>query len=247
MEEERARQVQGLRDYFNELEAKLGDARNQILQRVSIAIQFESPQSAAHDAQKCLNDLEAIRAGATRLQGDLSALLILKPTPPGSFELNRDLKKLSEKIDFLQGLSQLYIKKVQKVQIVIGQVQATENIISRLEDKIQKQLAEPASTSDEYETKLRILKNTSFELEAQDSLIDSLTESAKEAKALGQSVENESERPDPDQYIYNVMVNQLKEKSYKVTLVVYIAIPFANKMRRVIIAAKPHDVGSMHC
>ena len=55
LKEEAARKVAGLRDYFNELEMKLSDARNQILQRLALAIQFESPQAAAHDAQKCLN------------------------------------------------------------------------------------------------------------------------------------------------------------------------------------------------
>ena len=53
---------------------------------------------------------------------------------------------------------------VQKVQIVIGQVQATENIITRLEDKIRTQLAEPATTSEELEMKLRILKAASRSL-----------------------------------------------------------------------------------
>ena len=206
------RQVSGLRDYYNELDAKARDARDQILSRVSLAIQFETPQAAAQDAQKSLNQLESIRAGATRLQGDLATLLLLKPTPEDSFELNQDLRGLAERIDFLQGLSQLYIRKVQKVQVVIGLVQATENIIARLEDKIKQQLAEPATRSDELEMKLRILKNTTFELEAQDSLIDSLTDSAKEAKALGQSVEDKSEKADPDKYIYDVMVGQLKDR-----------------------------------
>ena len=206
------RQVAGLRDYYNELDAKARDARDQILSRVALAIQFETPQAAAQDAQKSLNTLESIRAGATRLQGDLAALLLLKPTPEDSFELNQDLRGLAERIDFLQGLSQLYIRKVQKVQVVIGLVQATENIIARLEDKIKQQLSEPATRSDELEMKLRILKNTTFELEAQDSLIDSLTDSAKEAKALGQSVEDKSEKPDPDKYIYDVMVGQLKDR-----------------------------------
>ena len=206
------RQVSGLREYYNELDAKAKEARDQILSRVALAIQFETPQAAAGDAQKSLNQLESIRAGATRLQGDLATLLLLKPTPDDSFELNQDLRGLAERIDFLQGLSQLYIRKVQKVQVVIGLVQATENIIARLEDKIKQQLSEKATKSDELEIKLRILKNTTFELEAQDSLVDSLTDSAKEAKALGQSVEDKSEKTDPDKYIYDVMVGQLKDR-----------------------------------
>jgi flagellar biosynthesis chaperone FliJ len=85
-----------------------------------------------------------------------------------------------------QSLSQLYIRKVQKVQIVIGQVQATENIISRLEEKITQQLAQNAFNSDALEMKLRLLKNCSFEIGAQDAIMQTLKEAAKEAKSLGE-------------------------------------------------------------
>ena len=70
LEEELARKMDGLKAYLTDLEAKLGQAKDQILTRVSIAIQFENPQSAAQDAQKCINDLESVRAGANRVAGN---------------------------------------------------------------------------------------------------------------------------------------------------------------------------------
>jgi DNA repair exonuclease SbcCD ATPase subunit len=72
LEEERARKMAHLQSYLTELQAKLDQARDQILSRVSIAIQFEAPQTAAQDAQKCINDLESIRASANRLGGELA-------------------------------------------------------------------------------------------------------------------------------------------------------------------------------
>ena len=72
LEEELSRKMDGLKAYLEDLEAKLGHAKDQILTRVSIAIQFENPHSAAQDAQKCINDLESVRAGANRVAGKIT-------------------------------------------------------------------------------------------------------------------------------------------------------------------------------
>ena len=212
LEEELARKMKGLQSYLSELQIKLDQARDQILNRVSIAIQFEAPQSAAQDAQKCINDLESVRAGANRLFGELAELETYKPAPPGILETKANLKILSDHVNDFQSLAQLYIRKVQKVQIVIGQVQATENIISRLEEKINQQLAQRSHNSEGLELQLRLLKNSSFEIGAQDPLMQTLTDAAKEAKALGVNVADQSNRPDPDDYIYCMTVKQLQER-----------------------------------
>ena len=212
LEDELARKMQGLQSYLSDLQLKLGQARDQILNRVSIAIQFESPQSAAQDAQKCINDLESVRAGANRLSGELAELETYKPMPPATIETKSALKILSDQVDDFQSLAQLYIRKVQKVQVVIGQVQATENIISRLEEKINQQLSQQSHNSEALEMKLRLLKNSSFEIGAQDALMQTLTDAAKEAKALGVNVEHQSNRPDPDDYIYCITVQRLQDR-----------------------------------
>ena len=144
--------------------------------------------------------------------GELAELATYQPAPNGVAETKVKLKLLSDKVDEFQSLSQLYIRKVQKVQIVIGQVQATENIISRLEEKINQQLAQQADTADALEMKLRLLKNSSFEIGAQDALMQTLTEAAKEAKGLGTQVADQSQRTDPDDYIYCITVQRLQDR-----------------------------------
>ncbi|CAG5094889.1 Oidioi.mRNA.OKI2018_I69.XSR.g13937.t1.cds [Oikopleura dioica] len=212
LREELARKAQSLKDYLAGLQQKLDNAKKDILHRVSIAIAFENPHEAAQDAQRSINDLEAIRAGSNRVHGELSELEASEEAPEGIELAKADLEQIRADVNQFQALSQVYIRKVQKVQVVIGQVQATENIIARLEEKVNSQLNQATSNSEAMELKLRLLKNSTFELGAQDALLQTLSEAAGEAKALGQQVEQESNIPDPDEYIYGFTVQKLQDR-----------------------------------
>jgi DNA repair exonuclease SbcCD ATPase subunit len=212
LRDELARKALSLKDYLAGLQQKLEGAKKDILHRVSIAISFENPHEAAQDAQRSINDLEAIRAGSNRVLGELSELETQPEAPEGMDLVKADLAQISVEVNQFQSLSQVYIRKVQKVQVVIGQVQATENIIARLEEKVNSQLNQATSNAEAMELKLRLLKNSTFELGAQDALLKTLSEAAGEAKALGQQVELESNIPDPDDYIYGFTVQKLQDR-----------------------------------